>query len=118
VEVDAVPAPISPRDRARFDVTRGSEVIVIATATAIRVACIDIPIAIVSRTTTAGTTNRRDTAIASRHASVATATRRVIGKTEDIGRVVAVAAITVIGVRSTTCTSMWEVLISMVRGIV
>jgi hypothetical protein len=117
VEVDAVPAPISPGDRARLDVTRGSEVVVISTATAIWVASVDIPTAVVSRTTTAGTTNRRDTAIASRPTSVAAATRRVIGKTGDVGRVVTVTAIAVIGVWSTTCTSMWEVLISMVRGI-
>jgi hypothetical protein len=118
VEVNAVPAPISPRDGARFDGARGSEVIVISAATAIGVAGIDVPTAIVSRTTTAGTTDRRDTAIASRWASVTTATRRVIGKTGDIRRVVTVTAIAVIGVRSTTCTGTWEVLRSMVRGIV
>jgi hypothetical protein len=116
VKVDTVPAPIGPGDRARLDVTRGSEVIVIATATAIRVACIDIPIAVVSRTTTTGTTDRRDTTIARRPTWVTSTTRRVIGKTGDVRRVVAITTIAVIGAWSTTGTGTWEVLRSMVRG--
>jgi hypothetical protein len=119
VEVNAIPAPIVPRDGAGLDGTRGNEVIIVATATAIGITPVDIPTAIVPRTTTTRTTDRRDTAISSRPTSVTTATRRVrrnIRKAWDIGRTVAVTAVAVIGVWSTACCT-WGVLISMVSGI-
>jgi type IV secretory pathway VirB2 component (pilin) len=116
VEVDAVPAPISSGDGVRLDVTRGSEVIVIATATAIWVACVDIPIAVVSRTTTTGTTDGRDTSVARGSTWVTTTARRVIRKTGDVRRVVAITTVAVIGAWGATGTGTWEVLRSMVRG--
>jgi hypothetical protein len=87
VEVNAVPAPVISGDRGRLDVTGGSEVIIVATATTIRVATVGIPIPIVSRTTATKTTDRRDTAIASRPTAITTTTmgvRRSIGETRDI----------------------------------
>jgi hypothetical protein len=118
VEVNAVPSPIISRDGAGLDGTRGNEVIIVATATAIWITSVDIPTAIVPRTTTTRTTDRRDTTIPSRPTSVTTATRRVrnIRKAWDIGRTVAVTAVAVIGVWSTACCT-WGVLISMVSGI-
>jgi hypothetical protein len=120
MEVNAVPAPIIPGDRSRLDVTGGSEVIIVATATTIWIASVDIPISIVSRAATTGTTNRRDTAIASRPIAITTTTtgvRRSIGETRDIRRTATATAITVIWVWSTARTSTREVLIAMVRGI-
>jgi hypothetical protein len=120
VEVDTVPAPVIPGDRGRLDVTGGSEVIIVATATTIWIASVDIPISIVSRATSTRTADRGNTAIASRPIAItttATGVRRSIGETRDIRRTATATAITVIWVWSTARTSTREVLIAMVRGI-
>jgi hypothetical protein len=110
VEVNAVPAPVIPGDRARLNATRGSEVIIVATATTIWIVPIDIPISIVSRTTATGTTDRGYTAVSSRPMLVTTASTRV--QRSILQRVVTVA---VIGVRSTASSSI--MLVGLIRNI-